>query len=348
MPQRHSGALNDPSSMERVLRSQRMLQEALATGRVPVEQEIKARLSMARLLLRSYDYLKHQRLVDLAIQHLETILRRASPDSPEYPEYLTKLLQARLSEYLATSSEQALHLAIQVGHKALDSSIAVDLSTKQPDDYRIILSDLAHARSHRHLTSNDPDDLDIAIACTMELSELVPRASEPHRFTLNNLSSQMRRRYVHIQDPEDLEAAARLTRELLNMPTTEPLHYALAQGQLASISYDKFKQTESAVDLDSAIEHGEHCLRILPGEHEMLFIVLLMLVHAYDARYEARGTLSDLAELVRHGEQLSSTMSTTHSDWSSLLEHHLLRTEQYISQDPSLDLLGRILPGLRK
>lgn len=348
IPEEDPNAMDHASMVERILQSQRMLQDTFAGGRVPVDEEIKGRLMMATFLIQSYDALRHPPFIDVAIQHLETVLRRAAPDSPEYPGYLGKLAQARMSEYLAIDSRHALDLAVQKGHQALDAARAVDLQNDKPEVHSSILTELAHARSLRHQISKDPEDLDIAIVCTMELSKIASAGSDLHRLSLNNLASQLRRRSAQNQDPADLDEATRLTSVLLDMTATESIHYALAKGQLASIAYERFSQTESPADLDDAIEHGERCLRDVPDEHQMLIIILLILVGAYEARYEDRKVLSDLAELVRHGERLSSVIPLTHSDWARHFEQYLKHTEQYMSQEPSPELLSRILPQLRK
>ncbi len=97
------------------------LRIALAAGIVPPDQEVGSRGRIADLLIREYDQGLHrgntQYLKD-AIEHTEAILRRLPQDSAQRPENLNRLSYARMSQYLASRSRQALDEAVLNGRLA--------------------------------------------------------------------------------------------------------------------------------------------------------------------------------------------------------------------------------------
>ena len=134
-------------------RSQTLLQKTLSEARVPIEEEIRIRLQLADVFIKSFDELQHEQFVHHAVEHLEVVLRKAPRTSSDYPMYLNSLSQARTSEYMITGSLHALDMAVDAAREALEMAIAIDLQSTDYEAQSSIAINLAYALSRRHASS---------------------------------------------------------------------------------------------------------------------------------------------------------------------------------------------------
>ncbi len=67
MPGQPSGDFDHSATIESLTRTQHMLLETLASGAVPVKDEIEARLKLVDIFLSTYIHLQHPEFIDFAV-----------------------------------------------------------------------------------------------------------------------------------------------------------------------------------------------------------------------------------------------------------------------------------------
>ncbi|KAI0459505.1 heterokaryon incompatibility protein-domain-containing protein [Xylaria acuta] len=270
--------------------TQRHLREALALGNVPVDQEVRLRSSIADVIIRTYDHLRHPPFIHDAIRHIEAILRHIPREADEYHIHLTSLSKARTSEYLIAGSGHALDLAIEAGREALQLARNNDPKGFNSETQLDIVSTLGYALSRRHAISANLDDLDEAIVYSKILYDGASKGSDRHLMGLNNLVSQMRRR----------KEAEVLLKELVADTTPGTLQNSLAVAQLGFMDFKISKATNALDDLDRAFRHCKTALEALPQTHEMRLEVL------------TTKEVTDLERLVHYSGLFLEALSTDH------------------------------------
>lgn len=76
-------AMNRDEVLSSLARSQSLFAETLVRGTVPVKEELRMRTQLAELFTQVGTQFSDQKLIDDAIQHLDTILRRIGKDSSD-------------------------------------------------------------------------------------------------------------------------------------------------------------------------------------------------------------------------------------------------------------------------
>jgi hypothetical protein len=333
--------------LDQLTQAQTMLQEALASGRVPPGEEVTLRYNFAEGLIQCSRGIRQPQLLRDAVDHLETILRRVPESSPDYPKYLNKLCDARTSEYLITNSEHALDEAARAGRRALESAQSTSLQVRDLQGYLELLTNASFALSRRNAVSGSLDDLEMAIICSREIYDLAPQGSERFTIGLNNLVSQLRRHFYQGHDRNYLDEAERLMGELLSSTTPGSREHALALGQLGVMSHEKYKHTQAAEDLDSALVNCEAGLAATPTGHEIRPDMLSNIVQLYTARYKSRNEASDLDQLVRYTRlRLDEIPRGSHVRGEFFLSH-VQWLQKSVLNDPALDMVERAIEDIR-
>lgn len=335
------------ATIERLTRSQAMLQETFASGRVPVDEEIRIRTQFADVLVKTCDHLRHPQLLQDGIQHLETILRRVPQTSPDYLKHLNALCHARTSEYLMTHSGHALDEAVKAGQRALEFAQSTALQLRDPEGYLEILNNLSFALSRRNAVSMNLDDLELAIMSTREIYEIAPRGSDRYLISLNNLVSQLRRHFTQANDQNSLDEAERLMNEMLSCTTPGTMHHGVALGQLGIIGSAKFNHTKLLEDLDIALVNCKAGLDALPNGHEIRPDMLTAIVELYAARYSTQNEAADLASLVHYSRLRLEAFPKGSQSRGIYLLNHLRRVQKYIFEEQTLEALESAIAETR-
>ncbi|KAF4458951.1 heterokaryon incompatibility (HET) domain-containing [Fusarium albosuccineum] len=283
-----------------IANSQATVRQVLASGVLPVDQEISIRAQMADLLIQTYDRHEQQQYIRDAIQHLETILRRLPRDSPDRPRHLSTLSYAKMSEHNITNSRHTLDEAISTARRARELAITFDLIQRDPGAYFHILTNLG---------------------------------PEPYYLTLNNYASRLRMRFLVSQDPDDINEALRLVNELRSRSAPGTAQHGSAVGQLGMMSSDKFNRTGKLEDLDEALGYCTVGLEALPRMHETRVPMLRQIVELYRARHRMVHKPADLDCLVRYSAMLYQSTPPGHTARGQFLLDHLrhLRTSAVAS-----------------
>ncbi|KAJ3524033.1 hypothetical protein NM208_g12212 [Fusarium decemcellulare] len=311
-----------------IANSQATVRQVLASGVLPVDQEISIRAQMADLLIQTYDRHEQQQYIRDAIQHLETILRRLPRDSPERPRHLSTLSYAKMSEHNITNSRHALDEAISTARRARELAITFDLIQRDPGAYFHILTNLGFALSHRYALVRDRKDLDESISSAKEIYDKAAKDSEPYYLTLNNYASRLRMRFLVSQNPEDINEALRLVNELRSRSAPGTAQHGSAVGQLGMMSSDKFNRTGRLEDLDEALGYCKAGLEALPRMHETRVPMLRQIVELYRARHRMENKPADLDSLVQFSAMLYKSTPPGHTARGQYLLDYLrhLRT----------------------
>ncbi|KAF5005593.1 hypothetical protein FDECE_8000 [Fusarium decemcellulare] len=317
-----------------IANSQATVRQVLASGVLPVDQEISIRAQMADLLIQTYDRHEQQHYIRDAIQHLETILRRLPRDSPERPRHLSTLSYAKMSEHNITNSRHALGEAISTARRARELAITFDLIQRDPGAYFHILTNLGFALSHRYALIRDRKDLDESISSAKEIYDKAAQDSEPYFLTLNNYASRLRMRFLVSQNPDDINEALRLVNELRSRSAPGTAQHGSAVGQLGMMSSDKFNRTGKLEDLDEALGYCKTGLEALPRMHETRVPMLRQIVELYRARHRMENKPADLDCLVRYSAMLYQSTPPGHTARGQYLLDYLrhLRTSAVASR----------------
>ncbi|OAQ69830.1 heterokaryon incompatibility protein (HET) domain-containing protein [Pochonia chlamydosporia 170] len=280
------------------------IREALNSGSLSLEQEVRLRSDIVDLLIKDsdqsglYDYLQD------AIQHLETILRRLPRDSPERAVHLSKMSYVQMSEHVATNSRHALDEAVSNGRQAKELGVTHNLLQSRPDVYINVMKNFGFALSQRYAITLQANDLEEAIACAKEIYDHAPKDSAEYYMNLNNFASRLRMQYSESQNPDDINEAMRLIRELQSRTASGSREHGFAAAQLGVIGADKFKQTKELQDLDEALGYCKAGLDSLPATHELRIQILRVITNLYDSRYKSTSEEGDLRGHVQYSERL--------------------------------------------
>ncbi|KAF7195405.1 hypothetical protein HII31_03297 [Pseudocercospora fuligena] len=254
-----------------ILTSQSKLQQALATGGIPVHEEVSLRAEMADVLCKVGHGINNSEMLEGAVQHYETILRCVPARSTEQIRYLESLAGAKTTQYMITGASQPLTQAVQFSQRArqlcTEYQVEVDLELRSK-----VINTLAFAVSRRSALMGDPlesSDLDDAIAYTRELLSMASNNSQLANVARNNLASQLRRKFNQCQDVAYLqEAQDILAKTLTQSSVLEPMLNAMVQAQLGEIAYDKYEKTKKADDLRTALDCLKTGLSCLQAQHD--------------------------------------------------------------------------------
>ncbi|KAK6064047.1 hypothetical protein SCUP515_12015 [Seiridium cupressi] len=332
MTSRPSDEAERAAAIASLQRTQVLLRETLASGDVPVDEEIRVRTQIGVVLVSSCDQLQHQPFVHDAIHHLETVLRRASYVSGKYPMYLTSLSKARTSEYMMTGSSRALDLAVESVRQALELAVENDLQSLDFEAQIDIVSSLGFALSRRHALSEKLDDLDEAIVYTRMVYDGATKGSDRYIMGLNDLVSQLHRRIEQAHDDDLEQEAERLVKELAASTTPGTLQHAMAVRQLGFIESKKFKATKSLEHLDQSLKYCKTAFEALPQHHETRLDILNMIIDLYSARRGRLKDVTDLGTLVHYSGLLLEALPIGHPSRGSHLLGHIQRVQEYATE----------------
>ncbi|CAO2655398.1 Nn.00g104620.m01.CDS01 [Neocucurbitaria sp. VM-36] len=315
----------DTESLASIALAQDRLRQTLASGLLPLEQEIMIRSRMADLLVQIFERSGQYQYIDDAVQHIETILRRLPRDSPARPKYLSTLSFIRMTEYLATNSRHALDEAVLNGRRAKEMAITIDLLRHDPDVYFRILANFGYALAQRYALLQNIEDLEGAIDCAREAYKHAPKDSEQYYLTLNNLASRLCMRYNKSQDADDINEALRLINELRSRTVPGTPEHAMAVVQLGRVISDKFSRTNHLQDLDEALGYCKSGLDSLPEDHETRLPLLKQIIELYDARHQKTSEEADLRNLVSYSGTLFHNSPSGHAARGQYLLNYIRR-----------------------
>ncbi|KAI8633030.1 heterokaryon incompatibility protein-domain-containing protein [Xylariaceae sp. FL1651] len=333
------------ASMER---TQGLLREKLASGNVPVDEEVRLRSLTADVFIQTYDQLRHPPFIHDAVHHIEAILRHIPREADEYHIHLTSLSKARTSEYMIVGSRHALDLAIEAGREALELARNNDPEGFDSKSYMDTISTLGYALSRRHAVSANLDDLDEAIVYSRIVYEGASKGSDQYVMGLNNLVSQMRRKVEQTHD-DGLEKEVRiLLKELVSSTTPGTLQNSIAVGQLGVMDFNIFKVTNSLEDLDQALRHCKIALEALPQNHETRLDLLTVMVELLSVRRSQMKEVTDLERLIHYSELFLEALSTEHCSWGSHFLEHTLRVKEYAIEVSSPQAFGNAITQIQR
>ena len=326
-----------------VARAQDLLRETLASGNVPVAEEINLRAESAKSLLRLSEQLQQQQYLYDAIDHLETILRRVPTDSPDRAKHLNTLSYAKMSQYIMLDSRHALDQAVLFGRQARDISSTSEASDTRSALHLKILNNLGYALSHRYGLAQNLNDIDEAIACARNICSATPKSSAMYQMTLNNFASRLRLRLVQSNDQKDIDEAMKLINELLSLTTPGTPQHVMALGQLGMMAADKFKKTDKMEDLDEGLTKCKMGLEGLPTGHETTNQILRQIVELLNAKHIKTNSASDLKTLVDYSGQLFQTIPEGHARRGQYLLDYLQHLQKYTFARESIPAFDTII-----
>ncbi|TPX16881.1 uncharacterized protein E0L32_003443 [Thyridium curvatum] len=315
-----------------------MLRQHLASGTIPVDQEVRMRQEAAEFLIQHYNQLQQPQFIHDAIEHLEIILRRIPQDSPDRAKYLNRLSYAKMTEHMITSVQRSLDQAVRYGRQAKEVAEATRLLDRQVSVYFEILSNYGFALSHRYALLQQMEDLNDAIACARTIVDSAPKDSEPYEITLNNLASRLRMRYGRSGHSKDIDEAIALVQKSLSLSAKGTVPYGVALGQLGMITADKFKRTQSLQDLQDAISHCTEAVKALPPTVETRVDLFRQIIQLYDQRYRITKDTADLTELANYSGSLFKAIPGGHAARGQFLLDHCLHLQNHLFTAPTLPL----------
>lgn len=311
--------------------------------RMTPDEEIRERAKIAKLVMGACVPLRHQGLLQIAVQHLEAILVRLEHESPDRAAHTDALSQARMEEFLMTGSLEALDKAVELDRQAIDSARVTGLQDREPDAYLEILHHSSFSLSRRSHVSGDINDLDEAIRHSRTVYHIAPRGSTRSQLALNNLASQLRRRFDLDKDDTYLRESEELMRALLSCTTPGTAEHAVAKGQLFHSLYRKCMDTQSLEAIDEAIGHGKAAFEGLPKGSDAETDLLNMMVDIFARRHNLTSNESDFREFVDYSGSLLGAIPESHPSRGSSLVDYLKRVGEYASADLGLESLERAI-----
>jgi tetratricopeptide (TPR) repeat protein len=309
-------------------RSQVLFAETLSRGALPVDKEIEMRTHLAEFFIQIGTLFSEHKVINDAIQHLDTVLCRVSEDSPNRPKILNEISSAQFQLYHLTGSQHSLDIALLYGRQAKDLASALHLHEYNLEMYLEILKNLGYFLSHRFQFGSIPKDIDESIACKREVIEKTAKGSESYHLALNNLASSLHTRYISRNSREDEEEARELLEELLS--STEPgskLHN-IAVGQLGVLAVAKFHETSSMEDLDEALVYCKTGFDSCPTKDDARAEMLRQILVLYKTRYKYTQSLEYINSVVQYSFLLSESIPPTHSSRGENLLQRLQNIEQ--------------------
>ena len=340
-------AIEHQAAITSIARVQTVFRQTLASGTVPVDEEIRMRANIADLLIETSIQLSQQQYLYDAIEHQETILRRVPQDHPDRPKHLNTLSFAKMSEYTVAGSRHALDKAVLYGSQAKDLATSMGLVEHHPEMHLRILNNLGFALSQRNTLVESSEDLGEAIACAREIYGIAPKSSELYQLNLNNLASRLRVRYVRGENPNDINEAMALVKELMSRTKPGTIQHSTAVGQLGVMTSDKFKRTDLLKDLDEALGYCKTGLQGFPQRHETRVAMLGQIVGLYSARHHKMGDIADLANTVHYSELLFKAIPSGHTARGQYLLEHLQDLQKYAFTVNSLPMFGSTIDQIQ-
>ena len=332
--------MGDLLSMYGIMQTQ--FAEALADDRVPLDVEIMLRSTMAEMCIKVGSQLVRQSLLEDAIQHLDTILRRIPQISPGRPSILNKLCEAYYELYCVSGSQQALEESILYGRQANDVSVAYSVEDKNLDLHLEFLTNLGHSLVQRFELEKNPPDLEDSIACKREILAKAPKSSDAYLTGLNNLASSLRLRYLCTLDDENEREASDLFRELLSSAAPGTSMHNVAIGQIGTTATMKYRMKKTPEVLDDAIANCKVGLEASDPGHDGWIEMLHMLVELYTEKFNYTGQLADLEVLVDTSWRLFESIPAGHRKQGDIFMKHVEMLRECAFGSQSMDLLEHI------
>ena len=331
------------------------LRQALAAGTVSLDEEIQVRVLVAQCLHHRFKRLQLPKDLSDAIDHLETVVRRLPPDTPELPKHLDELSYMKVSEYGINQSVLSLNQAIDFGKKAKEIALKVDLLATDPDAFFSILNNLGYAQSHRWGASEQPQDLDDAISSGQEILQSAPKDSAAYRMAQANLASRMRLRYQKFHNVADREEAMRLINETLEHSSAGGIERAMSHFQLGELAYEKFKEGHDLKDLDKAIEQVAACLLGLTARHEKYADILKRICQMYCDRYNKMKDIADARQVLRYSRMRVYSALPSQPNTETHIYEHMLYVRDFVTDSSDVSAVeeaikesASFMKGLRK
>ncbi|ROV99831.1 hypothetical protein VSDG_03065 [Cytospora chrysosperma] len=321
-------SMNRGEVLSSLAKSQALFAETLARGTVPVEEEIQMRTQLAELFTQFGTRFLDQNLIEGAIQHLDTILRRIGEDSSDRARILQGLSKAKFELYRQTDSQLSLGLAVLYGRQAKELAISSNLREHSLETYIQILTNLGYVLSFRFRQKHMLRDLEESITCKREILREAAEGSEAYYLGLNNLASSLHTRYVARDSQDDEEEAQQLIHELLSSTDPGSRLHSIALGQLGVFSLARFDKTGSMDDLNEALTSCKEAFDSCSIRDDGWSGMLQQIIKLYTARHEYTQSSEDMDSLFQYSCLLFESIPLTHSSRGEILLEHLGRIEQ--------------------
>lgn len=332
--------MDDALSMCDIMQTQ--FAEALANDRIPLEVEIMLRSTTAEMCIKLGRQLARQPLLEDAIQHLDTILRRIPQTSPDRPFFLNKLCEAYYELYRVGGSQHALEESVLHGRQANDGLIGHGVEEGNLDLQLEILTNLGHTLVQRFELKHNPPDLEDSIVCKREILAKAPMNSEWYLLALNNLASSLRLRYMCTEEDENEREASDLFRELLSSAAPGTKMHDVAIGQIGATAAMKFRIKKTPEVLDDAIANCKIGLEAHNPVDAGWEPMLSMLVELYTEKFNYTGNPTDLKVLVDASWRHFESIPAGHQKQGEVFLEHIKTWRECAFQLQSVHMLERI------
>ncbi|WYZ42277.1 hypothetical protein EsH8_V_001172 [Colletotrichum jinshuiense] len=316
--------------------------EALANDRIPLEVEIMVRSTMAEMGIKVGSQLARQPLLEDAIQHLDTILRRIPQISPDRLVFLNKLCEAYYELYCVGGSQQALEKSVLYGRQANDGLIAYGVEEGNLDLHLEILTNLGHSLVQRFELKKNPPDLEDSIACKREILAKAPRNSDWYLTALNNLASSLRLRYMCTEEDENEREASELFRELLSSAAPGTPMHNVAIGQIGATAAMKFRIKKTPEVLDDAIANCKIGLEAGGPVNDGWMAMLSMLVELCTEKFNYTGNPTDLEVLINASWRQFESIPAGHQSQGKVFLKHIETLRECAFQLQSVHMVEHI------
>lgn len=188
----------------------------------------------------------------------------------------------------------------------------------EDERYWLIQSLLGTALFSRYEAFGDPADLDRAITAITEAASCAPNEdrSKPHLLaTLGYLRAE---RHKRTGNPDDLNAAVQV-RDVARLHRPDGDSGLMSEANLAIALHERYQTSGSSIDLDEAIDVGEHVITALPADHKARSLLLGHVAEFRLARYSVREDPQDLIRALTLASDAVDRMTDNANSRCSLL-----------------------------
>jgi hypothetical protein len=323
--------------------SMALLRHAVASGTVPVEEEIRGREEMAKLSQMLFEATQDKARLNDALQNYQAIIRLLKVPSARRAKYLDKLAYLEMSLFGVTNSLKALDDSIAHSQQARDEA----LPTNDPL-LPTIYHNLGYSVSHRAVMNHSDKDAEEAIDSGRQVLRLAKPDSQEYQLSMVNLASRLQTRYkMHHRQADVDEAMSILDLQLKQFPPGSRLNGGALLVK-ARIFYERYDQTKDIKDIEEAMEYGKQGLATIPTGHERLGEILLLLVTLHKIRHKHSSQLSDLEAAAEYSKQRMQTVPGNYQIWPDLIASYLHTCAEYVlhvdSQEVVCNKISEVQP----
>ena len=326
----------------RVDETMALLRQAIASGTMPMEEEIAGRESMAELSKMLFEATQDATRLTDAIQNYQAILRSLTVPSARRAKYLNKLAFLEMSAFGITQSLHTLDNSIAHSQQARDEALPTN-----DDLLPSIYHNLGYSVSHRAFMNNSDKDIEEAIDSGRQVLHLANPESQEYQISMLNLASRLQTRYkMHHRQADIEEAMSILDLQLQQYPPGSHQH-ASALLVKSRMFYEQYDQTKDIKDIEEAMKYAKQGLATVPEGHERVGETLLLLVSIHRKRYEHTGQLSDLEATANYAKQRMQTVPETYQIWPDLVASYLHACAEYVLDVNSPEIVLKTIIEIR-